>query len=491
MIRSVLLSIALLISAFFPGAAAQNSQVMYHMNLPQNHLLNPALRSGHSVYVGLPGISGIKINVNNNFFSFSDIFLTGQQPSDSIISFLHPDYDVDRFLAKANNRNYLEPLAAIQLFGLGFTTDRDIYFFFDLTTRAEGNFVLPGDLLRLGLKGNEQFVGRTIDLSSFRADIRAFNEAGFGFSAGITEKLRIGVKAKLLFGIAAGSVNNRSLGITVNEDYSHAIDADMTVNFSGPLTVYTSQENKVDSIRFDEKKFDSSKKIIGILSNAGNSGLGIDLGAEYRLTNRLTLSASVTDLGFIRWRSDITNLRAESRFEFSSLNMVDVFNGTKTFEELAEEMLDSLKNSLYIRETSNPFVTFVPTGISVGGRYDLTRNYSLGLLSYTRVTGIQIREALTLSANLNLGNILSTTLSYTASCNRYDNIGAGLAFRAGIFQLYFITDRIPVMWNKIVTDDASLLLPARWNTLHARMGMNLVFGNVVRKKEDKPMILVE
>ena len=38
------------------GAAAQNSQVLYFMNLPQNHLLNPALRPTNSVIRGSAGI---------------------------------------------------------------------------------------------------------------------------------------------------------------------------------------------------------------------------------------------------------------------------------------------------------------------------------------------------------------------------------------------------------------------------------------------------
>ena len=427
----------------------------------------------------------------HNFFNFSDVFIAGRDPSDSIISFLHPDYDVEKFLAKVNDRNYLEPQVGVQLFGLGFSAGKDMYFFMDVITRIEGNFVLPGDLLRLGLRGNEQFVGKTMDLSSLRADIRAYNETGLGFSMNVTKNLRIGVKGKLLSGIAAGSLDNRSLGITVNEDYSHAFDADMTFSISGPVTLYSDQQNRIDSIGFDGERFNSFGNVTRFLLNSRNTGLGIDLGAEYRITGRLALSASVTDLGYIRWRSDITNLRAASSFEFSGLNMVDVFNGSKTFEELTGEVLDSLRNSFYITTTQQPFTTILPAGISVAARYDLTKSFSLGLLSYTRITGRQVREALTLSGNLNLGNALSATLSYTASNNRYDNLGAGLAFRAGPVQIYFIADRIPVMWNRVVTESSSIYLPQNWNTMHAMMGMNLVFGNHVKKKQDKPMILVE
>src|SRR5674476_582486 len=88
-------------------ASAQNSQLMYYMNLPQNHLMNPALRPSNSVYIGLPAISGINLNINNNFVNFSDVFIKGQ-PKDSIISFLNPKYNVDKFLAKIKDRNFME-----------------------------------------------------------------------------------------------------------------------------------------------------------------------------------------------------------------------------------------------------------------------------------------------------------------------------------------------------------------------------------------------
>jgi hypothetical protein len=120
------------------------------------------------------------------------------------------------------------------------------------------------------------------------------------------------------------------------------------------------------------------------------------------------------------------------------------------------------------------------------------------------VIGKQLQEALTLSANINLGNAFSTSFAYTAANSRYDNLGAGLAFRAGWFQFYFLADRIPVVWNKIVSKDIeipepfssvlgenSIPVPTSWNTIHLRFGMNLAFGNKIKKKDDKPMVLVQ
>ena len=121
---------------------------------------------------------------------------------------------------------------------MDFLLARSGYVFLDINERIEGNIVLPGDLFRLALKGNEGFVGSKIDLSSLRADLKYYREFGIGFSRNFTDKLRIGVKGKLLFGIAGASIDNKSLGITVNDDYSHTLDANLTVNISGPVTVY-------------------------------------------------------------------------------------------------------------------------------------------------------------------------------------------------------------------------------------------------------------
>lgn len=479
----------------FTCASAQNSQLMYFMNIPQKHLMNPALRPSNSLYIGLPGLSGININTNNNFVNFSDVFIKGA-PSDSIISFLNPKYNVDKFLAKIKERNFIELESIIQLLGIGFSVGRDGYVSLDINERIDGNFVLPGDLFKLALKGNEVFAGSRIDLSSLRADVKAYHEIGLGYSRNITDRFRVGVKGKLLFGIASAAINNKSLGITVNDDYSHVFDANLGVNISGPVDVYMDSNHNIDSIVVD----DSRLKNFDFFSGMKNVGLGLDIGATYDLTDRVVVSASITDLGFIRWKKDITRLSADNQFTFNGLDMVDFFNGSKTIDEIGKEMVDSLKKAFVITNSNSPFTTFLPFGVTFGASYNVTSKFSLGLLSYSRIISKQIREALTLSANINLGNAFSVSVGYTAANHQYDNLGAALAFRTGITQFYLVTDRIPIEWNRISGRKTSsdqnkrnynIFIPSSWNTFNIRFGMNLVFGNRVSEKKDKPMILVE
>jgi hypothetical protein len=279
----------------------------------------------------------------------------------------------------------------------------------------------------------------------------------------------------------------------------------MTVNMSGPVTVNMDSKHNISSVVFDDNTFKTASGIRDFFSGEKNMGMGLDIGATYDLNDRIVLSGSVTDLGFIRWKKNVTNLKANNKFEFSGLNMLDVLNGTKTIDEVGQEMLDSLKNAFVVSNTKSPFTTYLPFGVSLGGSYNVTKKFAVGLLSYSRVIDKQIREALTLSANLNLGNAFSTSISYTAENYQYDNLGAGLAFRAGIAQFYILTDRIPVMWNIIKgektthdligsgthTSTYSVPVPAKWNSFNLRMGMNLVFGNRLKEKNDKPMLNIE
>jgi hypothetical protein len=42
-----------------------------------------------------------------------------------------------------------------------------------------------------------------------------------------------------------------------------------------------------------------------------NNGVGLDLGAQYYLTERIAVSASLIDLGFIRWNSNATTFTSK------------------------------------------------------------------------------------------------------------------------------------------------------------------------------------
>ena len=484
--KYALISLTVIITV---NVSAQNNQVLHFMNLPQNHLINPALKPSNTLFIGLPLISGVKLNIDNNFVNFSDVFMKGPA-GDSVISILNHNYNPDKFLAKIKDKNTLEAQAAVQLFGLGFSFGKNSYVFLDINERLEGNINLPKDLFTLFLKGNKQFLGGKIDLSSLGGDLKYYREVGLGFSTNLSSNFRIGIKGKLLFGIAGLSIDNRSFGLSAPNNYLNTLSADLTLNMSGPVEFKINSDHTIRKVVFDKNRFKTSGGIFDFLSGKQNTGLGLDFGATYDISDRLMISAAVTDIGFIKWKKDVTNLLVKSRFEFGGLNIVDVINGTMTFEDLGNELVDTLNKAFSFTGSHVWYKEKLQYCVTLGGSYNITENISLGLLSLRRIVNDQVNKSLMFSGNINLSNKFSSGLSYTISNHQYANFGAGMSFRSGIFQFYILSDRIPLMWNKIKIDrNTTIRIPSRWNTVNFRLGINLVFGNRNRKT-DKPMLNV-
>ena len=480
--RKTIILLLLLTAASFSNATAQTSHVLYYMNLPQRTTLNPALKPSGRVYVGLPGISDISVRVDNNFLSLSDMFNNGVI-SDSTLTILNPGEDLNRFLASLGNNNSIEPQAGVQLFGLAFTVSDDLRISFDIRARADANFVVPGDLIRLGIEGNESFIGRNIDLSSMRADVKYYNEIGLGASKNITEKLRIGARVMMLSGVVSGHLTNNGMTLTVNEDFTHTVDADVSLNVSAPVTFTRDEtDGEIDNIRFDEDRFAGGRDYISYSLGFANPGFGIEVGAEYRFNDMLAVSAALTDVGFIRWKRDRSEVYFTKTFEFNGLTMQDVYDESLDFGDMLNWAIDSIQTAIDLNGSPGAYTTCLPLSFIAGFSFTPVKFFTAGVLSQTRFKGKQVHEALTLSGNLNLGNALSTTVAYTIANRRYDNLGFGLAVRGGIAQMFILVDNIPLRWNKVVSGTESYRLPENWSTVHARMGLNLVFGNREREK---------
>jgi hypothetical protein len=453
------------------STSGQTSRVMYFMDLPQARFHNPALRPSDSLYIGIPVLTGVGLSINNNFIGFSDLIMKGR--SDSLITFLHPDYDKEKFLSKLRKHNSIDADLIVQLLGFGITLGRG-YLFLDINERLGMTTSLPRDLLLIAIRGNSGFAGKYTDLSSLDGDFDYYHEAGIGYSREIIPGLRGGIRAKFLFGIATFSLDNRNLGITIFPDFSHEIVSDFVLNSHGPLAVLRDGED------IENFEFSRDAMVQSIMMKNMNPGAGMDLGLTYDISKELQLSAAVTDIGFIRWRKRVTNVGIANSVQITGVNVSDVLRGEQSFSDALGQVLDTLQNSVSFISGTDPFSTFLPIRLNLGGSYMIRPDLSIGLLSHSRFIGGRLRQSVTLSGNYYIHDKLSASLGYTIANNRFDNIGAGLAYRAGVFQFYAASDRIPVVWNRITANDGdtSFLIPNNWNTIDIRIGMNLVFGKV-------------
>ncbi|MCK7538106.1 MAG: DUF5723 family protein [Marinilabiliales bacterium] len=58
------------------------------------------------------------------------------------------------------------------------------------------------------------------------------------------------------------------------------------------------------------------------------------LGAEYSFNDMFSVSAAITDMGFIKWKRDRSEIYTTKTFQFNGLTMQDVYDESVTFDEL-------------------------------------------------------------------------------------------------------------------------------------------------------------
>ena len=180
-------------------------------------------------------------------------------------------------------------------------------------------------------------------------------------------------------------------------------------------------------------------------------GLGVDLGASYRLTDNLTLSAAVLDLGFISWSKGSTQVATTGGSDIHMhgadyLKGIDVndpagsvdairnnvnrlltdaenyMNRVSGGEMLAYDLLELRSEPVTDSRRSRLLSTLV-----LGAEYGFFHNtLSVGLLSTTRFVQPDALTELTLSANYRPKEWLNATVSYSAIQSLGKSFGVGL-----------------------------------------------------------------
>jgi hypothetical protein len=471
-----LLGIAFLLTGFFAGQGtalqAQISQTIYFMDkLPQSAIVNPAYQHSHNFHLGLPGISSVGANARINFASYNDLVFRHPR-NNTLISFLHPDANLSDFTSKLRESNYISPDLHINLISFGFRARRS-FIRFNISERVSGRATLPGDFIKLGLQGNEQFVGMEGDFSGTRIDLNYYREYALGYAYRYNEKLNVGVRGKMLFGKANISFSDTDISLYTDPGSNNMkLHSNFTVNTSIPMTVVREGGEIKDILfHFDDDDYDP----MDFVFNTRNSGFAIDLGVTYQIIEPVTFYASITDLGFINWKKDVYNFSMNGDFEIEGLNLTSSRNRNKD-DDPADNLLDSLQGLFKISETQNSYTRGLPTMIYIGGKYEISPGFNFGLLSRSVLYHGRLEQAVSLSANSSMGRRLSASVSYSMMNNKYDNFGMGLSWRGAGLQLYLLTDNLN-----------AVIIPHRSNSINIWAGLNIVTGNV-RPVQKLPVI---
>lgn len=480
-IKTSALMIMILLSG--SGVFAQHIQTQYFLNIPQSTQMNPAFRPDANLYIGMPGLSGAYLGISNNLLNLTRL-LQPMPGTDSVMTILHPDYDRDRFFRSIGQKGFVSTEVSVPILNVGVNLSDKWWLDIGIAFRGMARAKMPADLFTLALEGNEGFVGSTADLSGMGMNAQAFLETHVGLSRDIGERLRVGGRLKLMQGAMSASLVADELGVYVNEDYSHVFNTSVSLKLNGPFDVTLDEDGFIDDILFRE---DASFSEVG--PSFKNFGLGLDLGAEYTLMDNLKLSASLIDLGFMRWGKEAYSFTASNQFTFDGIDITEMFTEDKDFDLIVDEFADSLFNTFDFIQSDDPYTTGLPAKLYLAASYRPLDFLSLGLLSRTTI-GMGVRESLTLSATLFAGDVLSSSLSYTMTNRSFNNFGFGLGVRGGPVQFYAVLDQIPASWVEFTGDNGNerVLLPQRFDYMNVRFGFNLMFGRAQVKRIDRPML---
>ncbi|MGD0583715.1 MAG: DUF5723 family protein [Bacteroidales bacterium] len=472
-----------LLFAMFSSINAQTSNVAYFMNLPQSSYLNPALITSTRFYIGLPVLTGIGAGIDNNFLQLKDIVTPGLK-ADSIFSFQNPNFSLKNLASKLNKNNTISAQVNIQLLGIGFPVGRNFSVMIDVMDRFTSKVLFPKSLLDLYLTGGSDLIGQTIDISKMNVQGQFFRSYGAGFSGEIIQNLRIGARLNLLSGIGSLSFDDQSFTLKVNNDLSQTVTANATMETSGSEEL---------------SKIGSPAGMSGFLHDyigmpLTNPGFSIDFGAEYNFGKLVTVSFSVRDLGFIKWKSDLQAWNVNGAFTLPGITLQDVQNQSFSIDQMYNSLADSVKSNFKQVASPQPFKTYLPTDITFGASFNPFKFISFGVLSVSKIYAGSTSESLTMSANAHLGQVFSASVAYSMENNSYNNLGVGLSVTAGVAQFYFIVDKIPMQWDKVYigksgsTDYTGIPLPNNFNTVNFQLGLNIIFGKRVAPKRDIPML---
>lgn len=451
--RNLFFQIVILFSVTLQINGQKNFTLYQLEKTPQSFYLNPGFRQTNRVYVTFPALNH-NFSFINSGFRLNDA-LTNSAQNDSLI--LNPQ----TALAKMKDLNYLNLEVTNEIFGFGFKVKKN-NFSFSLSNRFQSRLTYPQDLFELAIEGNgNELLGQRASLDGLGLNLNSYFEYAIGYNRDINDKLTIGGRVKFLSGIANVTTAKSELGITTDAtSFALTIDGASEINTSN-ITPFS------DSTIVDYNPISS-------VFNFGNSGIGIDLGASYKYSEKLNFNASIVDLGFIKWKTNVTNfISNDVNYTFEGVNLNDALDSI----DIAGNLSDTLQAVFKQTENNESYTTALRTKFYIGGKYNFTEYFNAGFLVYNEIIGQKYNVGTALSANIQLKNWLGISLSYSLYGRSYSNVGYGLSLKGGPIQFYAMTDNI-----------LAFITPTSVRHVHASFGMNVVIGPKKDKSDKKNKI---
>ena len=174
-------------------------------------------------------------------------------------------------------------------------------------------------------------------------------------------RLKYGIRVKPLIGLGHGRFRGRDVTLNAaGKGWTQDVHADIEIA-GGLVTWSTPADN--DSRLIDVASLGINRYKIGF----GGLGLALDLGAEYPLTENLTLSASVLDAGGIKWLDKVYG-KSDSYYKYDPNEDIDS-------EDKLQPLIDILDaTNFHIQDKKANSFEVLPVSLNVGAKYKMPFN---------------------------------------------------------------------------------------------------------------------
>lgn len=451
----------LLILFIYTSANGQGEFSLYNLNrtVPQAHQLNPAFYPDAKIVIGLPVISSTHLSVDMDQLSFNQVFTESAEQSLTV--------DFDNISSQLREKNNFSVQSDIQLFFLGLNLN-DNFFSLAINDRISSWMVYSKDLADLAIYGNgdSRTFGRNLSLDNMLLRQNLYHEIALGFAKSINQKISVGARVKFLFGVLNSQTEQMNGYIRTDSDSIHLSNTNITFRSSG--YDYLSDDRDILSI------YRSTLPLTN-----GNNGFGLDLGVEYQVTDRINISASVTDLGYINWKENTQSYSINAdAYSFKGFDIVDLINNDGGNNNFFQNELDSLKNMFTPEELEGiSYKSSLTSNFYTGFDYKLADKHHVGVQAYSKMANGNITPEFGAYYNIQLGQVFNAVVNASFRNGKIHAAGIGASVNLGPIQIYGTTESI-----------TSLINPEAATLLDARFGINLIFG---RKKKAKKEEVVE
>ena len=439
---------------------AQMSSLLYNSkHIPQKNMMNPAYFCNSGFYLSLPNLN---LNLESPL-SFNDIFIV--KPVDGQnITYINNE----AILASLDAKNELGLDLNVGLLGFGFKTKHG-FFSFSSQIRTNAQVGLPKDVLHFLVEGNIDENGQGRDLTLIDQDLLSFQtyaECGIGYGLNVNERLTVGARFKLLLGLANINTTNTHIDLSTDPNLNTlAVNMDYSVRMSAPIRLSVVGDTALDIAFVKEIPL--------------NWGFATDLGAQYKITDKLTIAASILDLGRIHWTYRPTELHQKEgtgNITFGGLEWESMFKDGVYNDEFFNLLADSIVSELTQFELdtlASDYWDAVPWRMNLSATYDFNRVLSASLMYRGERNRFNYYQSLTAGFNINLWDWMEIMACNTVN-NFNDWVNPGVGVSLSLFkslQFYALFDHVSDMY---LVDGKSF---------HFFFGINLMFGHERKPKK--------